>query len=487
VPTRDTRVAVVATCARVARTGQGRLTRSAARVTYHSVPLLLPKSMGVVGCLGRRVLVVLSLLAPGELAAQVVEVHADGSVSVGVSRSSRAELQVDPLGEQPDSANAQLFTELRPAVAVQGAFRRMRWGAGYQFAGRMTADSAILSYSNQADVLLAGDLTQRTSLSAGASVAQGSATSLVGLLPADTVQTTIRAPGNQRRLTLMAGEQLGWELGPTTRLQQVLQLTASAPQEALDQSSSDASASLAIEKSRRRTVGALEVRSRIARLRPLQAEVEPFSTLTNTVLLRGSHDLSHRWHVHGTLGIQQVYADDHGKPLALLPTASTVLDFTTRITNFALELDRGVQPNLEVGTIAVSNRIGVRGLVMLDEMQVRALRFSAGAIHNEPLGQYDMLAAGTLDVLQADVGATNAISSRLMVFARYSASYQFDQMGVLPSTMTHVFLVGAAAQYSSTGKPRRGLPMNGRRVDNADGVPANDGRALDVDGEPVKQ
>lgn len=442
--------------------------------------------MGVVGRVG-RVCVVLLWLAPGELAAQAVELHADGALSVGVSRSSRAEVQVDPLGEQPDEADAQLFTELRPALALQSTFRRMRWGVGYQFAGRLTDDSAILSSSNLADAQLAGDLTQRLDLAAGVSLAQGSATSLVGLVPADTATTTIRAPSDQSRLTLTAFEALGLEVGPTTTLQQSLQVTGTAPQEALDESSSDAMASLAIEKARRRTVGALEVRSRIARLRPLQAELAPYSTLTNTVVIRGSHDLSPRWHVQGTLGIEQVYADHSGKPLALLPTVSTLLDFSSRATNFAMELSRGVQPNLEVGTIAVSNRLGFRGLVMFDEMQQRALRFSAGGIHNEPLGQYEVIAAGTMDALQADVGVTAAINSRVMLFARYSASYQFDQMDMLPSTTMHVVLVGAAAFYSSTGKPRRALPRSGRRVDNVDGIDADEGRAVDAGGEAAKE
>jgi hypothetical protein len=466
---------------------QGGLTARAARAAYYSLPVLLPRGMGVVGRVGSPVLVVLIALAPGELAAQAIEVHADGSVSVGISRSSQAELQVDPLGEPPDSANAQLFTELRPSFALQSTLGRMRWGVGYQFGGRLTADSAILSYSNQADAQLVGELTQRTSLAAGVAVAQGSATSLVGLVPADTAAPTIRAPGNQSRLTLTAGEQLGWEVAPTTTLRQTLRLTANAPQDDLDQSSSDAAAALALEKVRRRTLGALEIRSRIARLRPLQAELEPFSTLTNSAVIRGSHDLSPRWHVEGTLGIEQVYANNNGKPLALLPTAGVLIDVWTRSTNVAMEVSRSVQPNLEVGTIAVSNRVGFRGLVMFDEMKMRALRFSVGGIHNEPLGQYDVLAVGTMDALQADIGVTTAINSRAMLFARYAANHQFDQMGMLPSTTTHVFLVGASAYYSSTGKPRRALPATGRRVDNGDGVPAEDGRRQDLDGEQAPQ
>jgi hypothetical protein len=423
------------------------------------------------GSSGVAAIVIGCALLPQRVAAEPVELHANGSLSVGVSSATRSTFQPDPLGAVPDDSIEQFFTEVRPTLLLQSVFRRrFQWGVGYQFAGQLTADSAVLAYSNQADVSLSVQPTQRTNLLLNGAFAQGSQTQLVSLRPADAGQLTISAPGNQSRLTATATEAFSWEVAATTLLQQKAQLSATAPQDALDQSSSDLIASLALEKAARRTLGALEVRSRISRLRPIQTQLAPFSSTSNAVLIRGSRDLSGRWNAQGSLGIEQVYTNHSNKPLALLPTASATLNFYTLNTNFAGELSRGSLPNLQIGTIAIANSAMFRGTVTLDEREARAVRFSVGGIHNEPIGDYDALAAGTFDVVQADLSVSTSLNRRLLLFGRYGASHQFSSDGMLPSTTMHVVLVGVSAQYSSTGKPRRPMPQAGRRVDNVDGV-----------------
>ncbi|MDX2088411.1 MAG: hypothetical protein SFX73_11200 [Kofleriaceae bacterium] len=410
-------------------------------------------------------------LVPTELAAQPVELHADGSLGIGVSTASQSTFQADPLAPAPADTIARVFTEVRPTLLLQSMYRRrIQWGLGYQFAGQLTADSGVLAYSNQAIATLALQPTPRTNLALDGAFAQGSQTQLVSLRAADAGTPTLNAPGNLSQLTASAGEGFTFELAPTVLLQQTARLSASAPQDALDQRSSDLLASVAIEKASRRTIGALEVRSRISQLRPIQTQLEPFASTSNAVLVRGSHDISSRWNTQGWLGIEQVYTDHDSKPLALLPTMSATLNFWTNKTNFAVEASRGAMPNLQIGTISIANRVVMRGLVMLDEAKQRAVRFSVGGIHNEPLGELDELAAGIFDVAQADLSVTTSLNRRLLLFGRYSASHQFMQDNMLPSMTMHVLLVGVSAQYSSTGKPRRPMPTAGRRVDNVDGV-----------------
>lgn len=435
----------------------------------------------LVGRGGGLVIVVGCALLPQTGGAEPVELHADGSLSVGVTSATQSTFQADPLAAAPDDSVEQFYTEVRPTLLVQSVFRRrFQWGIGYQFAGQLNPDSAVLQYSNQANAQLAWQPTQRTNLSLNGAFAQGSQSQLVSLRAADAGQLTLNAPGNQSRLTATATEAFSWELAPTTMLQQTAQLSAAAPQDALDQSSSDLLASLALEKATRRTMGALEVRTRISHLRPIQSQLEPFAANSNAALIRGSHDISARWNAQGSLGIEQVFTDHSNKPLALLPVVSATLNFWTRTTNFAGEVARGSMPNLQMGTITIANSAVVRGLVMLDEEKNRAVRFSVGGIHNEPLGEIDALAASVFDVIQADLSAATSLNRRLLLFARYGASHQFTNDGMLPSTTMHVFLVGVSAQYSSTGKARRPMPTTGRRVDNVDGVQGETPRTEDV-------
>ena len=77
------------------------------------------------------------------------------------------------------------------------------------------------------------------------------------------------------------------------------------------------------------------------------------------------------------------------------------------------------------------------------------------------------------DALQADAELTTAIGSRLLLSARYGVMHQFER-DTVPATLTHLLIVGVVARYSSTGKLKRPLPSQGKRVDQTDATPMND-------------
>ncbi len=206
----------------------------------------------------------------------------------------------------------------------------------------------------------------------------------------------------------------------------------------------------------------------------------PYLSITNAALVRFSHDFSYNWNGLATAGIEQVFTDNGSEPVALLPTGSITALYTRGNKSGALDLSHGSLTNIQVGTVSVSDRIAVRGTYTLDERKLRILSFSAGFLHNEPIGESAAkVAAGTGNAVSGDLGFSTKITKNIAGTARYSIAYQFDQGGGLDPLLSHIVLVGVTGQYGNLA-PGSEVPVRGRRVDGADG------RGFPVGGNPVE-
>ncbi|MEO7729970.1 MAG: hypothetical protein ABIY55_03290, partial [Kofleriaceae bacterium] len=135
----------------------------------------------------------------------------------------------------------------------------------------------------------------------------------------------------------------------------------------------------------------------------------------------------------------------------------------------AIDFSHGTATNLQVGAISLTDKITARGIITLDPDVSRSLAFSAGFLHNEPLGEIDAtVAAGTGNAVQGDAGFTTAISRRIIASVRYSVAYQFGQGGNLQPTLAHIFFIGITGSYRNAEGPTRALPARGNRVDGSD-------------------
>ncbi|HSK02293.1 MAG TPA: hypothetical protein VK932_13670, partial [Kofleriaceae bacterium] len=177
------------------------------------------------------------------------------------------------------------------------------------------------------------------------------------------------------------------------------------------------------------------------------------------------------------------YTDTGSEPLAILPSGSVTALYTHGDTAAAIDLSHGSFTNLQVGTVSVTDRITARGIHTLDFRKLRTLSFSAGFLHNEPIGESAaIVAAGTGSALSFDAGFTTALTPHIVGTARYSVAYQFGQDGGLEPILSHIVFLGVTGRYGNAdllARPRA-LPTRGRRVDGSDG------KGFPMGGNPVE-
>lgn len=410
----------------------------------------------------------------GPAAAQRPIVDANGAVNVGFAQTTQPIFQADPNAEPediPESTSNRAFTEIRPGIAVQSGSPRLIWRAGYQLSGNFAFDGGAPIYSNQAEGALIALPSKYTSATVSATLAQGGTAFLLSQRSAESGQPEIRAPGNPNIVSATLAESLAWNAGRRLSLSHNLSGSASAPQDDLGAANAALTATLALDLRFPRNNVGLEVRASVSRLRPLRADLDPYLSTSNALVGRWNHDFSPGWNGIATAGIEQVYTDTGSEPLALLPNGSITLLYTSGETAGALELSHGTATNVQVGTVSITDRIGARGVYTLDADKLRSLSFSAGFLHNEPIGESAALvAAGTGNAVQTDAGFTTALMKNVLLNARYTLAYQYGQVGGLGATVAHIFLVGVTGRLSNTSETRRPMPTRGRRVDGSDGL-----------------
>lgn len=425
----------------------------------------------------RGVWVVAIALAIGAMrqpaAAQRTVWQLDGAVNAGYTQITRGTIQQDPNAEAADVQDSSLggfFTEVRPGISVQTGSPRLAWQLGYQFSGNLSLTGEQLgSYTNQGNASLVAMLTKFTTLTLSAGLAQGGTSFLLIARPADTGSPELRAPDNPALISASAVESLQWDAAKYVTVQQTLSGNASAPQNALDERNASVTAALSIDRVYTRDTLGVEGRASVSWLRPLQVGLAPYMSLTNALTAHWNRDFSQNWNAFAAAGVEQVYTDTGSKPLALLPTGSASVRYTLYNTAVALDFVHGTATNLQVGSVSLTDRVTLRGIFTLDPREFRVMSFSAGILHNEPLGEVDaQVAAGTGNAAQVDAGFTTAITRNILFTARYSLAYQFDQGGNLAPTLAHIALLGVTGTYRNTEKPTRPMPSRGRRVDGTD-------------------
>jgi hypothetical protein len=432
--------------------------------------------------------------------AQRVVFQADGALNVGYNQTTRPVFVGDANAEQRDirdSSVAGLFTEISPGISLQTGSPRLSWRVGYKFAANLRfADTSSTSmmgqptpedtppmegaaaadrdrqafgYSNSADVALAAQLSQFTTLTLTGAIAQGGTSFLLSQQPAEVGKPEVRAPGNPSMITMSGAESLAWEVGRQWTLLQGLRSNLTAQQDDFSKHSSDVAATLALDRVCVRDTAGLELRAGVSWLRPLASKSRPYKAVDNALLARWNHDFTWRWNAAVAAGVEQVYTDTGSKPLAFLPSGGASVNYTIGNVVAAVAFTHGTQTNLQVGSISVADQLTARGVINIDPDKLRVLSFSGGVLHNEPLGEVaSVVAAGSGNALQGDVGFSTAITKGVVATARYSVAYQFDQAAELGSTLAHVFLIGVTASYNNLEPDRRQMPRRGLRVDHGD-------------------
>lgn len=422
-------------------------------------------------------------LAAAPPAAANPEVEADGTINLGYSQVSQSTFQADPMaepGDVPDDSSSRLFTEIRPGIAIQTGRPRLAYRFTYQFSGIFSVEGNP-AYANQGTVALISLPSKYTTLTITGLVGQGGTAFLQSQRPAEAGQPEFRAPGNPNLVSATVTEALSWAAGRHTAMQQSLSASASAPQDDLGESSGSLGGALVLERLFKRFATGLEVRSTVSRLRPLQTNLDPYNSVTNSLLVRFRHDFSYRWNGLATAGVEQVFIDNGSRPLALLPTGSITGLYTFGDTTIAFDLSHGSLTNIQVGTVSITDRVTARGIYTLNAQKLRALSFSAGFLHNEPIGESAALvAAGTGNAVSFDAGFTTELTKHVIGNARYSLAYQFDQAGGLEPILAHIFSIGVTARYGTATKAAlRPQPKLGQRLDGSD-------KAFPLGGNPLE-
>jgi hypothetical protein len=438
---------------------------------------VLPKMRAVVQYpRGWAVAVMVVIAGAGRPAvAQGVMIQGDAAANVGYTQTTRGTAQIDPTAQasdiQPDSVGA-FFTEIRPGITLQTGSPRVTWRAGYVFSGSVSlTGERVAGYSNAANAALSAELTQSALLTVSAAGAQGGTSFLLSQRAADTGQPELRAPGNPNTVSGTLVESLTWGLRRHLSLQHNLVASTTAPQDALRDRNSAVTATLALESPYERDVFGVALNASVSWLRPLQADQRPYKSIASVLLGSWNHDFTLNWNGLVAAGIEEVYTGTGSRPLALLPNGAASLHYTMGDVGASIDFRHGTTSNLQVGTVALSDTLTARGNIVMDTRKARALSFSGGILHNQPIGESNALvAAGTGNAVQADAGFTTAITTSMLASLRYSLAYQFDQGGGIAPTLAHVVLLGVTASYRNTDKPVRPLTRHGHRVDSSDDV-----------------
>jgi hypothetical protein len=408
-------------------------------------------------------------------AAQRVDVEANAAANVGFDQETRSTFVPDPNGQpqdNPSETSRRMFMEIRPGIAMRTGSPRVTWQASYIFAGTLTlVGDGGPTYSNQATGAMTAELSKFSIMTLTAVLSQGGTGFQLSSRPADAGTPELRAPSNADLITASAAESMTTELGKQSMLQQTLVGSLTAPQDQLDQRNSSVAASLAIERTFERDGIGAELHGSVSWLHPLQAGARIYKTYTSSALAHWNHDFSPAWNGMINAGVEQVFIDTASQPLAFLPTGALALRYALRPdVGGGLDFSHGTATNLQVGSISLTDRLTVHGAIAIDPLKGRALAFSAGVLHNEPLGEISpVVAAGTGNAVQADVGYTTQLRKNLLGSVRYSLAYQFGQGGGLPATLAHILFFGVTGVVRNTERPILPLPIRGHRVDGSDG------------------
>jgi hypothetical protein len=405
-----------------------------------------------------RIVVVLALLGAAWRAPAEPVYRVGGTVDLGYDSGNGS------------GTAGRAFLDLRPSLLLQLEAPQLMWRVGYEFTGSLTlAGPWSDSYGNQLVTSLAARFGPDTLLIVGAGFTQGNNAYQMTQRAPDMGTPALRAPGNPTLVTASMSENLAWNASPTLRLAQGLSVDLSAPQEALSLLNANVTGSFtAYRYSPNDAIGG-EFLPGVAVLTPLVAGAPSAVTVLNALRASWNHDFNWWWNGQLTAGVQQVVTLAGSYPFSLVPTGSAVARYRGRSFAGALAYTHGVTTDIYTGTVAMTDEVVVRGNLNLDPAPV-VLGASAGYLHSEPLGAAGaVVAAGTGDALQGDLGATWRISDLFLGFARYSLAYQFNQGSGLEPFLQHVILAGVTFRWSNAAFLMP-MPTIGGRVDGNDAV-----------------
>lgn len=404
-----------------------------------------------------RTIALLAISAARPAAAETA-IQLDGTANLGYS-----EVTGNP-------SSSQLYTEIRPGLALQFGSPRLVWRTGYVFSGSFTIDgSGPSSYSNAVDLSLAAQLTSRSTLTLSASATQGGTAFQLSQRALETSQPGFRAAGNPDLVSATLTEALAWEAAPAFRVRQGLAATASAPQDALGLYSVSAIGTLGLDRLFQDDAIGIQLRPSVSVL--CAPDGQHYLNTTNALLGSWNHDFDPSWNGQATAGVEQVLTFAGSYPLAVVPTGSLTGRYLAASGAGTLSYTHGVTTNLQTGTVSMSDAVVARGVFSFDPVEPRMLGVSAGFAHARPLGQAaSQVAAGTGNAVQGDVRLLWGLGSWVLATATYSAAYQFGQGGGLAPSLAQVILVGITVRYASD-RQTPPVPTLGGRVDGSDAVP----------------
>lgn len=426
---------------------------------------------------GRTAAIAVALAAlSGRAAAQRADVEADAAINIGYSQETQTVFVPDQdaprPSDTPSSTAKRMFMEIRPGILFQTGSPRLIWRAGYIFAGTLSlVGDSLTAASNQATGSLTAEISKFSFLTLSAVLSQGGTAFQLTSRSADSGTAELRAPGSPDRIAASAAESMMSELARQVTLQQTLVASTDAPQDDLSSRNSAIAASLAIERVFDRDAIGAELHGSVSWLFPLQQGMTKYKSYASSALVHWNHDLSLNWNGMVRAGIEQIFTDTGSEPLAFLPTGSLALRYTPAPDiGVGIDFTHGTATNLQVGSVSLTDRLGVHGAIAIDSRKARGVAFSASALHNEPLGSVSALvAAGTGNAVQLDAGFTTQLAKNVLGNARYSFAYQFGQGGGLPDSLAHIFFIGVTGVIRNTERPLSPMPVRGQRVDGSDG------------------
>jgi len=400
------------------------------------------------------------LLALGRPAAAMTVFQVGGTLSLNYSITTPAP---EPGG---------LVLQFSPAVALHTGSERLVWRVGYAFTGTLNLFGAgETAYSNQLNLGLAAELSDRAAMFVSGGFVQGGAAQVLLQKPAELGQPELRAPGNPAQITATLGETVAWEASERLRFAETVSGTVVAQQDDLSQYNASVSAWLRFDRTLAMDAIGGELFSSVASMRALTAAGERYLTVTNSLVGSWRHDVDVRWSGHLRAGIAQVVTLTGSVPLAIVPTGSLIASYQIgRTAGGSLVLSYGPNTDLQTGTTTQAGSVLLRGFVALEAARPRFLSASAGFLRSRSLGEVPGLAAGVGDAVQGDLGVLWGLSDLFLATARGTLAYQFNQPAGIAPSLVFAVIAGVMFRYGNAAALPP-MPTMGQRVDGSDAVP----------------
>lgn len=361
-----------------------------------------------------------------------------------------------------------LWAGVVPEVSYLFVERRWLLRMTYAFTANVHTRNPT-EIANRFSAVSSYDVSPRTTVLLSADANQTSLSNFLLTRPAlDTSAVVVPASSNSRFLTMTASQGLTYEVSPSVRFGQGIDVThvVSLDSETPIQNSF-ANALLSLERTWKRDGVGAELRGGYATFDTPPVRSRRFVTITAAP--RWRHDLSLAWTSSLSGGASLTLSPDEGTEPIVTPFGRAALLYSVDTSSLELSYAGGATPNALTGQMLRSHQVTLRGATPLSERHRVFAGSSIGYLHGSVIDlRSNATATPDIDAILSDIEVTWLATQWMQLFARGLFLAQDNGSGA-PPFVREAVVVGI--QLSTRAPDGVVIPLRfPQRVDRSDGA-----------------